>query len=65
MDYSDISRIGEKFLEWVDEPLPPEFILESVTLYWLTETYARSIYTYREVCSLIAGGKKNVTNETL
>ncbi|GAD96563.1 hypothetical protein PVAR5_5221 [Paecilomyces variotii No. 5] len=43
-----LAWIGEKFLQWVDEPLPPEFIMESVTLYWLTETYARSIYTYRE-----------------
>jgi microsomal epoxide hydrolase len=44
-----ISRIGEKWLEWVDEPLSPEHILESITLYWLTETFPRSIYTYRQV----------------
>ncbi|OKO97440.1 UPF0696 protein C11orf68 -like protein [Penicillium subrubescens] len=43
-----ISRIGEKWLEWVDEPLSPEHILESITLYWLTETFPRSIYTYRQ-----------------
>ena len=42
-------RIGEKFLEWVDDPLPPDTILESVTLYWLTETFARAIYAYRLV----------------
>jgi hypothetical protein len=42
-------RVGEKFLEWVDDPLAPEDILESVTLYWLTETYPRAIYTYRQV----------------
>ena len=44
-------RIGEKFLEWVDdrEPLPLGIILESITLYWLTETFPRSIYYYREV----------------
>ncbi|KAJ5538459.1 hypothetical protein N7494_007938 [Penicillium frequentans] len=43
-----LAWIGEKFLEWVDEPLSPEHILESITLYWLTETFPRSIYTYRQ-----------------
>ncbi|KAH8703842.1 Alpha/Beta hydrolase protein [Talaromyces proteolyticus] len=42
-----LAWIGEKFLEWVDDPLPPEVILESITLYWLTETFPRAIYTYR------------------
>ena len=42
-------RVGEKFLEWVDDPLPPDHILESITLYWLTETFPRSIYSYRQV----------------
>ncbi|CAI7577403.1 unnamed protein product [Penicillium glandicola] len=43
-----LAWIGEKFLEWVDDPLAPEEILESVTLYWLTETFPRAIYTYRQ-----------------
>jgi len=45
-----LAWIGEKFLEWVDdrEPLPLGIILESITLYWLTETFPRSIYYYRE-----------------
>ncbi|XHG09607.1 hypothetical protein AWENTII_012654 [Aspergillus wentii] len=43
-----LSWCGEKFLDWVDEPLPDETILEFVSLYWLTETFPRSIYTYRE-----------------
>lgn len=42
-------RIGEKMLDWVDEPLEPQTILEFVTLYWLTETIPRAIYFYREV----------------
>ncbi|KAJ5816468.1 Isopenicillin N synthase [Penicillium robsamsonii] len=42
-----LAWIGEKFLEWVDDPLAPDDILESVTLYWLTETFPRAIYTYR------------------
>ncbi|KAJ5289069.1 hypothetical protein N7478_002099 [Penicillium angulare] len=40
--------VGEKLLEWVDDPLTSEHILESITLYWLTETFPRSIYTYRQ-----------------
>ncbi|KAK5988415.1 Putative epoxide hydrolase [Cladobotryum mycophilum] len=41
--------IAEKFLQWSDEPHPSmEAIVESVSLYWLTDTYARCIYMYRE-----------------
>ncbi|KAJ5692502.1 hypothetical protein N7462_001925 [Penicillium macrosclerotiorum] len=43
-----LAWIGEKFLEWVDDPLSPEQIFESVSLYWLTDTFPRSIYTYRQ-----------------
>ncbi|EKV19229.1 Epoxide hydrolase [Penicillium digitatum PHI26] len=43
-----LAWIGEKYLEWVDDPLAPEDILESVTLYWLTETFPRAIYAYRQ-----------------
>ena len=42
-------RCGEKFLDWADEPLPSKTILEFVSLYWLTETFPRAIYPYREV----------------
>lgn len=44
-----LTRVGEKFLDWVDEPLPLETILDFVSLYWFTETYPRAIYFYREV----------------
>ncbi|CAK1356652.1 unnamed protein product [Cercospora beticola] len=40
--------IGEKFLEWVDEPLSLNDILDSVSLYWFTETFPRAIYPYRQ-----------------
>ncbi|RFU33849.1 hypothetical protein B7463_g2486, partial [Scytalidium lignicola] len=43
-----LTWIGEKFVHWVDEPLPLDTILASVTLYWLTDTFPRSIYHYRE-----------------
>lgn len=41
-------RIGEKFLDWVDEPLSLDQILDSVSLYWFTETFPRAIYPYRQ-----------------
>jgi hypothetical protein len=47
-------RIGEKFLDWTDTDPPLDTILEAVTLYWVTETFPRSIYPYRRV-SLVVG----------
>lgn len=44
-----LSWIGEKFLEWTDEDPSLEHILESVTLYWMTDTFPRCIYPYRGV----------------
>ncbi|KAK5167667.1 uncharacterized protein LTR77_007366 [Saxophila tyrrhenica] len=44
-----LSWIGEKFLEWSDEDPPMEAILDSVSLYWLTDTFPRCIYPYRGV----------------
>jgi len=43
-----LAWIGEKFLSWTDEDPPLDAILESVTLWWLTETFPRAIYPYRE-----------------
>ncbi|KAF4774096.1 putative epoxide hydrolase [Colletotrichum scovillei] len=36
---------GEKFLEWPDDPIGIDELLTNVTLYWLTETMPRCIYT--------------------
>jgi hypothetical protein len=44
-----LAWIGEKFLAWSDEDPALDKILESVTLYWLTETFPTSIYPYRVV----------------
>lgn len=44
-----LAWIGEKFCEWSDHDPSLDTILEAVTLYWLTETFPRAIYTYREV----------------
>lgn len=38
--------IGEKYNEWTDTPLIRQDILDSVMLYWLTETFPRCIYPY-------------------
>ncbi|KAJ3542143.1 hypothetical protein NM208_g4252 [Fusarium decemcellulare] len=41
--------IGEKFIEWTDTTPDYEEILDSVTLYWFTESIARGLYPYRTV----------------
>lgn len=42
-----LSWIGEKFLEWTDTDPSLPTILDSVTLYYLTDTFPRCIYPYR------------------
>ena len=46
-------RIGDKFLCWSDPDTRPstDDILDSITLYWLTQSFARCIYPYREFYS--------------
>ncbi|WPG99507.1 alpha/beta-hydrolase [Acrodontium crateriforme] len=44
-----LSWIGEKFLEWSDEDPSVDEILQSVSLYWLTDTFPRCIYPYRGI----------------
>ncbi|OCK85894.1 putative epoxide hydrolase [Lepidopterella palustris CBS 459.81] len=42
-----LAWIGEKFLEWTDADPTLDQILESVSLYWFTSAFPRSIYPYR------------------
>jgi microsomal epoxide hydrolase len=42
------SRIGEKFLQWSDKSPPDDEILDSITLWWLTQSFPRAIYPYRQ-----------------
>ncbi|UPL04300.1 hypothetical protein LCI18_015234 [Fusarium solani-melongenae] len=42
-----LSWMGEKFIEWTDTTPDYEEILDSVTLYWFTESIARGLYPYR------------------
>ncbi|KAL4723007.1 hypothetical protein ACLX1H_010248 [Fusarium chlamydosporum] len=44
-----LAWIGEKFLDWTDDDLPLSVILESVTLYWLTQCFPTSLWPYRQL----------------
>jgi len=43
-----LSWVGEKFLSWTDHELNLTDVLDSVTLYWMTDTISRSFYPYRD-----------------
>ncbi|KAF2261363.1 alpha/beta-hydrolase [Lojkania enalia] len=43
-----LAWLAEKFLEWSDVDIPLPTILANTSLYWLTESFPSSIYTYRE-----------------
>lgn len=42
-----LAWVGEKFLEWTDESPSEETILTMTSLYWFTDCFTTSIYTYR------------------
>ncbi|KAK5994496.1 Putative epoxide hydrolase [Cladobotryum mycophilum] len=44
-----LAWIGEKFLDWTDLDPPLDTILESVTLYWLTDCFSTSLWPYRQL----------------
>lgn len=41
-------RVGEKLQAWTAETPSVEELLDSVTLYWLTESFPRAIFPYRQ-----------------
>ncbi|KIW12242.1 hypothetical protein PV08_09518 [Exophiala spinifera] len=43
-----LAWIGEKFLTWTDTTPSIDDILASATLYWLTDTFPRCLYPYRQ-----------------
>ncbi|OQO02384.1 hypothetical protein B0A48_11938 [Cryoendolithus antarcticus] len=45
---AQLAWIGEKFLQWTDVSPPIASILDSVTLYWFTQSFARAIFPYRQ-----------------
>ncbi|THW02293.1 alpha/beta-hydrolase [Aureobasidium pullulans] len=44
-----LAWIGEKYLAWTEEDPPMSLILESVSLYWLTQCAATCLWPYRIV----------------
>lgn len=44
-----LAWIGEKFLQWSDQSPPLDEILDSVSLYWFTESFPRCICEYHPV----------------
>ncbi|KAF4951269.1 hypothetical protein FSARC_12968 [Fusarium sarcochroum] len=44
-----LAWVGEKFIEWSDKPIPLDTILGIVSLYWLTDSYPRTIWSYRSI----------------
>jgi microsomal epoxide hydrolase len=47
-----LAWVGEKFLDWTDDDLPIEKVLEDISLYWFTNCIATSLYPYRHVSRL-------------
>ncbi|KAK5703892.1 hypothetical protein LTR97_002905 [Elasticomyces elasticus] len=43
-----LAWVGEKFLQWSDVSPPLNEILDSVSLYWFTDSFPRAIYPYRQ-----------------
>ncbi|KAJ7580187.1 Alpha/Beta hydrolase protein, partial [Mycena floridula] len=48
-----LAWIGEKLLDWTDEDMSVETMLELVSLYWFTDTISTTLYPYREVVVLL------------
>ena len=48
---NSVRRIGEKLVDWVDQsdPLALDTILKLTSLYWFTDTIARSLYPYSQI----------------
>ncbi|KII87364.1 hypothetical protein PLICRDRAFT_112525 [Plicaturopsis crispa FD-325 SS-3] len=44
-----LAWVGEKFLDWSDEDLPLDTILQAITLYWVTDTISYTLYPYRDL----------------
>lgn len=55
-----LAWIGEKFLEWSDEDPSLDDIISSVSLYWFTQCFPRSIYPYRTLFNDITSQEKLV-----
>lgn len=50
-----LAWIGEKFITWTDETPSTEAILDSISLYWFTNSFSRCIFPYRQFHGSMAG----------
>ncbi|KDE08933.1 hypothetical protein MVLG_01025 [Microbotryum lychnidis-dioicae p1A1 Lamole] len=50
-----LAWLGEKLLEWTDEDLELDHLLEIVTMWWLLGTFPKSIYAYAELTTGVGG----------
>ncbi|KAJ9616865.1 hypothetical protein H2200_000585 [Cladophialophora chaetospira] len=58
-----LAWVGEKFLDWTDDDLPVEQLLEDVSLYWFTNCIATSLYPYRHLFTPgVIGAHENPKN---
>jgi len=44
-----LAWVGEKLVRWTDKTPPIQTILDFISLYYLTDTIPRNIYSYREI----------------
>lgn len=51
-----LAWIAEKFITWTDTTPPLEDILDSITLYWFTQSFPRCIFPYRQYHGSRSGG---------
>ena len=58
-------RVGEKFLDWTDSPLPLHAILEASSLYWLSKCAHSSLWSYRHVGLIPSFGENTMLEAPL
>jgi len=58
-------RVGEKFLDWTDAPLPLNTILEASSIYWLSKCAHSSLWSYRHVGIIPSFGENTVLEALL
>lgn len=56
-----LAWLGEKFNSWSDEPPSLDQLLETVTIWWLRESFPTSIWAYSEI---LTGELRTPSSET-
>lgn len=52
-----LQRVGEKFMEWVDNrsPLSLDTILSFASFYWYTKSFGRAMWAYHDMLPVLSG----------